>query len=76
MLTTKLTQKGQITIPQVYREKLDLNTGSIVMIEMENNKILVEKPKVALSELKGSCKWFTKDIEEEIKNLWGTWKIN
>ena len=41
--TIKVSEKGQIAIPQVIRDSLGINQGDdLIMIQM-NNKILLEK---------------------------------
>lgn len=75
MAKTKVTTKGQITIPQEFREKLGISRGTLVNIKMEKEKIVVEKPKGSLMELGGSMPWFSKELEEDINRLWKRWKI-
>ncbi|MEK6963024.1 MAG: AbrB/MazE/SpoVT family DNA-binding domain-containing protein [Nanoarchaeota archaeon] len=70
MYQTKMTKKGQITIPVEYRKKLGLNTSSVVALELEGDKILLEKPKDLL-DLCGA--W--KDMpESRIKEMRARWK--
>ena len=70
MYKTKMTKKGQITIPAEYRKKLGLNTGSVVAVELEDDKLTLEKPKDLL-DLCGA--W--KDMpEERIKEMRARWK--
>lgn len=42
MYKIKLTSKGQVTLPKVLREKLDLRDGDYLDASLENNKILLE----------------------------------
>lgn len=46
MTTAKLTSKGQITIPKVVREKLELKEGDSVIFYMdENNDVKISNIK-------------------------------
>ncbi|MCD6514077.1 MAG: type II toxin-antitoxin system PrlF family antitoxin [Candidatus Odinarchaeota archaeon] len=40
---SKLTTKGQITIPKVVREKLNLKTGNIVVFIERNGEIIIRR---------------------------------
>jgi len=40
---TTLTQKGQATIPQAVREKLDLHTGDKIRFEIVDKKVIISK---------------------------------
>jgi antitoxin PrlF len=43
MLVSKLTQKGQTTIPAEIRHRLDLHTGDSVGFELIKNKVVLMK---------------------------------
>lgn len=73
MYKTKITRKGQITLPIEYREKLDLNTGSVVVVEIKNNEILVKKPKSDLKDLFGSWSDVSDKEIKKIKSVWRGW---
>ena len=56
MITTaKITSKGQITLPKEVRRLLDVGTGSVVVFEREDDKIVI-KPARTLREFKGILK--------------------
>jgi len=40
---SKLTTKGQITIPKVVREKLNLKAGNIVVFIERNGEIIIRR---------------------------------
>ncbi|MGL5942285.1 MAG: AbrB/MazE/SpoVT family DNA-binding domain-containing protein [Waterburya sp.] len=42
-LTSKVTQKYQATIPQVVREKLEIEKGDRVIFEIEDEKVVLKK---------------------------------
>ena len=66
MNKTKITRKGQVTIPKEIRDILSLKESDILIVSNENNKVVMEKMSPFLK-LKGSVK-----VPEEIKNL--SWK--
>lgn len=43
--TSKLSSKGQVTIPKSVRDRLDLVTGDeLIIIALENGDIIIRKP--------------------------------
>lgn len=73
MYKTKITKKGQITLPSDYRQKLDLSTGVVVEIILKNGKILVKKPKSNLDKLFGAWSDMTDKEVKKIKDIWRDW---
>ena len=73
MYKTKITKKGQITLPNEYREKLDLSTGSVVVVDLKKDHILVQRPKSDLEELFGAWSGITDKQVKQIKNIWRGW---
>lgn len=53
---TTITQKGQVTIPVSFRQKLGLGTGSKVKFEYTQDKELVLKPALDFGSLRGYLK--------------------
>ncbi len=51
----KVTSKGQITLPKEVRDLLHIETGSIVIFEKEDEKIVVKTAKT-LQDFKGVLK--------------------
>lgn len=43
ILTSKVTQKYQATIPQAIRQKLAIEKGDRVIFEIENEKVVLKK---------------------------------
>ena len=71
MYQTKMTKKGQITIPAEYRKKLGLSTSSVVALDLKEDRIILERPKDELEALCGA--W--KDMPlERIKKMRARWK--
>lgn len=53
--TTTLTQKGQITIPQIYRHELNLSTGDKMSFALSNDgSYLLLRPTASFSQFRGS----------------------
>ena len=73
MYRTKVTKKGQITLPNEYREKLELGTGSVVVVELKHDKMIVQKPKTDLERLFGAWSDMTDKDVKRIKSIWRGW---
>ena len=73
MYKTKITKKGQITIPHIYRKKLHLSTGSVLDVDMVKNRITIEKPKADIENLFGVWKDLPDKDVKEIRNIWAGW---
>ena len=41
--SSKVTSRGQVTIPQEIREKFEIKTGDTVYFLIENEKIMIQK---------------------------------
>jgi AbrB family looped-hinge helix DNA binding protein len=42
MLTTRMTRKGQVTIPAVIRDRLHLSEGDTFLVREENGRVVLE----------------------------------
>ena len=73
MYKTKITRKGQITLPIEYREKLDLSTGSVVVVEIKNKRLMVMKPKSNLDNLFGAWSDISDKELKKIRSIWRGW---
>ncbi len=73
MYRTKVTRKGQITIPKAIREDLRILVGDTVVVRRGAGKIIVEEPKKDIMELFGKWKWFDSEMENKIKSVWKGW---
>jgi antitoxin PrlF len=62
VVTAKITSKGQITLPKEVRKLLDVQTGSVVVFEQENDKVVI-KPARTLQQFKGILKGRTKTVD-------------
>lgn len=43
METSKITSKGQITIPKIYRQLLNLHTGETVIFTLQDGNLVLKK---------------------------------
>ncbi|MGB9736109.1 MAG: AbrB/MazE/SpoVT family DNA-binding domain-containing protein [bacterium] len=55
MAATKISSKGQITLPKAVRKLLKVHYGSVVVFEKEEDKIVI-RPAATLKEFKGYLK--------------------
>lgn len=53
--TAKVTSKGQITIPREVRELLGIQTGSIILFEQEEERVVIH-PARTIRDYKGHLK--------------------
>ena len=73
MIGSKLTAKGQITIPKRIREKLNLEPGDRVLFIEREGEIVLEPVKYTLLDLRGSVKSKKNpddfdDVRQTVKN--------
>lgn len=55
VVTAKITSKGQITLPKEVRKLLDVQEGSVVVFEKEDDRIVIKTAKT-LKDFKGVLK--------------------
>lgn len=48
-----LSEKGQVTIPKEFRDKLGLKPGSEVNFKLEDGKLVIVKEKVSFDDYEG-----------------------
>jgi AbrB family looped-hinge helix DNA binding protein len=71
MPTSKVTRKGQVTIPQDIRETLGIREGDTVQIVLENDRVMLRRI-VPWAELAGSLGHLARlvpDDEAQLKEL-------
>lgn len=71
MKTIKVSEKGQIAIPQLIRETLGINKGDELVIIQIDNKILLEKAQEVEQKMKDDFKDILKFSEKSLKEVWG-----
>ncbi len=70
MKTIKVSDKGQIAIPQPMRETLGIERGDNLVIIQIDNKILLEKAQKMEQRLKGDFWDILKFSEQSLKEVW------
>ena len=73
MLTTKVTKKGQITIPLEYRKEFNLDIGTVVKIKKSKDGLLIVKPGRDIMDLKGAWKDVPKKVFKDMRKSWSSW---
>jgi AbrB family looped-hinge helix DNA binding protein len=69
MSTSKITSKGQITLPKAVRDFLKLGIGDVVdFVIKENQEVLLRPKTMTLQNLKGSLSYCGKPISVENMN--------
>lgn len=65
--TAKVTSKGQITIPREVRELLGIQTGSVILFEQEEERVIIH-PARTIRDYKGHLKVKAKGVDfDEIR---------
>ena len=70
--TVKISEKGQIAIPQEIREAANLRQGDELIIIEEEGKLLLEKPQKIARQVRENFKDLLKNSEGVAKKLWST----
>lgn len=70
MKTIKVSEKGQIAIPQPIRETLGIERGDELIIIQIDNKILLEKSQKMEQKIKDDFKDILKFSEKSLKEVW------
>jgi len=60
--TAKVTSKGQITIPKEVRELLGIQTGSVILFEQEEERVVIH-PAKTIRNYKGYLKGKAKGVD-------------
>lgn len=70
MKTIKVSEKGQIAIPQTMRALLGINKGDDLVVIQLDNKILLEKVQKTEQKLKDDFRDILKFSERSLKEVW------
>ena len=70
MKTIKVSDKGQIAIPQIIREKAGIDRGDELIIIQVGGKILLEKSQKISNQIKEDFKDIMKFSEQSLKEVW------
>lgn len=68
--TIKVSDKGQIAIPQEMREEVGIKKGEELIIIQDNGTILLEKAQKVAMKMKDDFKDLLKFSEQALKNVW------
>ena len=68
--TIKISDKGQISIPQAIREKAGLKRGDELIIIQTDGKILLEKAQNVSSKVEDDFRDIIKFSEQSLKGVW------
>ena len=60
MLSTKITRKGQVTIPVEIRNKLNLQEGDILMVAQRDGKVILTNPQDIVKRTAGAFAKYAK----------------
>lgn len=72
MKTIRVTDKGQIAIPQMIREKVGIKKGDELIIIQLDGKILLEKASEVEIEMKDDFSDILKLSEASLKEFWSS----
>lgn len=70
MKTIKVSEKGQIAIPQSIREQVGIEKGDEIIIFQVNGKLLIEKTQEIETKLEDDFKDIVKISEQSLKEVW------
>lgn len=68
--TVKVSEKGQIAIPQLIRESIGLTKGDELIMIQHNGKIVLEKAEKTEKRLIENFKDITAFSEKSLKEVW------
>ena len=70
MRTIRVSEKGQIAIPNQIRETLEIEQGDELVIIQMGNKILIEKAQITEKRLEDDFRDILKFSEKSLKEVW------
>ena len=68
--TIKVSDKGQIAIPQSIREKIGINKGDELVIIQDKGRLLLEKSQQISNQVQDNFKDILKFSEQSLKEVW------
>ncbi len=74
--TVKISDKGQIAIPQSIRDEIGLERGDELLIIQQDGRILLEKSQRINALIQDDFKDMLKLSEKSLKKIWGNKKDN
>ncbi len=70
MQTIKVSDKGQISIPNLMRQKLGIERGDDLVLFEIGGKILIEKPNIVSEKMKDDFKDIINFSEQSLDEVW------
>jgi len=68
--TVKVSDKGQIAIPQEIREEMDIERGEELVLLQIDGKLLIEKQQKVAKKVEDDFKDILKFSERSLKEVW------
>lgn len=68
--TIKVSDKGQISIPNIIRQRLEIKKGDDLIILEKEGKLLIEKSQQISDKIKDDFKDILKINEQSLKDVW------
>lgn len=62
--TTKMTRKGQITIPAAIRDALDIHEGDVLVVEQVDDQVVVKRARTSVDRTAGSLAHYARGIPD------------
>lgn len=72
MHKTKVTRKGQVTIPEELRKRLNIQEGDVLAVRQVGNRVVMEEQEDIMKAF-GAWKWFTEEDRAAIREAWRSW---
>ncbi len=62
--STKMTRKGQITIPVAIREALDIHEGDVLVVEQVDDQVIMKRARNIVDRTAGSLAHYARGIPD------------
>ena len=72
MYRTKVTRKGQVTIPEGIRSRLRIQEGDVLTVRRVGNRVVLEEREDIMKAF-GAWGWFTEKDREAVRTAWRGW---
>jgi AbrB family looped-hinge helix DNA binding protein len=71
MKTVRVSDKGQIAIPQEMRERIGIRRGDSLVLVLVDDKLLIQKEQNVAAKLTDDFKDLLRFNEKSLKSVWG-----
>jgi AbrB family looped-hinge helix DNA binding protein len=65
--TTKVTRKGQVTIPAAIRDALDIHEGDILVVDQVDNRVVLQRARDIVDWTAGALAEYARGIPDPAK---------